>query len=922
MTSHQKPQQQQQQGGVADYFTVLGIGNEFQYYTSKPEQQQNVESTQQQEEEDEEYFWMERFYREITSVGIVTVMTSSTCERLDLATSSNDSSSDSYHPSQSYPIHTANKNDDNDNNETSSMEQRKENIRPNELDGYTIVWETLPAGKEDDANYNNHDQYYDHANDGSFCQYSTSINPNESSADDGQVNSITGTAGWNEGQVYSANLHSTFGLRSSFQQQSQQQSQQGSSEHRRFRHFLGQKVAPIVLLGTSSAAQHHQQKQYQKEQQQFHIAYRRRSPEESNQAAIAECQLHYVRIHTSTIIPPQATTTTPETTTKRTHGFVTGASIAAAAAASRTLSPKLTKKHFFPSSDTKKVPLCEFLSLPEGYQSWVIPTPYQNLHIPTSTTTSEQHQEEIRAQQRMQHTHLFFQQQQQRHSSISNTVGSPSSQHSNMGIETLIDSHAYLHPNNDITNIYVPKLIDHPSILYNNNDYDTTNFDYVPILAIRYQNITEEERFHEDPAMTDINISFLDDTGKSIFPSNDDDDDDDIDIFDDQNKNDNDEEKGWLSKTKWSTSGIFYHSRHPDIVTRPFESHHLIHEDAITHHPSTSMSMSMSMSMEDHHSAQLYQQQSLVSATSSSSHQHFLGYPIIIYRKNKPHGLADIPFSTSVLDRFPQKNYKGLPLPEEELPMFCYPTGCRLHRALYQDAPVTQCYGFVVKNERGDSIYGTYDIIFINKILYQYAFFHILPNIIFCPCFRFQNIHNVVSCVSFMEPLTQAKIEKLNQLSTKRRRTSLPHRFFCERRDNKLDDDYDDMFLTGFDEMTTFENKTICLVGRYPFWTAFRRFLSHLHILSGSTSDLPLERWISHLLLSVPLPKPGESCIMIPLSTLAAGPMILSNPPVKDFPLIDLPFQRLLTCLDAPTIVTIVLGFLALEKKVKCHHHL
>ena len=76
--------------------------------------------------------------------------------------------------------------------------------------------------------------------------------------------------------------------------------------------------------------------------------------------------------------------------------FPVSPSIAAVAAASRTLIPKLTKKHFFSSSDTKKVPLCEFLSLPEGYQTWIMPTPYQNLHMPTSTTTSEKYEEEIR----------------------------------------------------------------------------------------------------------------------------------------------------------------------------------------------------------------------------------------------------------------------------------------------------------------------------------------------------------------------------------------------------------------------------------------------------------------------------------------------------------------------------------------------
>ncbi len=80
--------------------------------------------------------------------------------------------------------------------------------------------------------------------------------------------------------------------------------------------------------------------------------------------------------------------------------------------------------------------------------------------------------------------------------------------------------------------------------------------------------------------------------------------------------------------------------------------------------------------------------------------------PSIIFRRNLPRGFADTPFATGVLDRFPKKDYKGVPLPEEELPMFCYPTGCRLFRARYQDAPLAEYYGFVVKNERGDNIHG------------------------------------------------------------------------------------------------------------------------------------------------------------------------------------------------------------------------
>lgn len=85
-----------------------------------------------------------------------------------------------------------------------------------------------------------------------------------------------------------------------------------------------------------------------------------------------------------------------------------------------------------------------------------------------------------------------------------------------------------------------------------------------------------------------------------------------------------------------------------------------------------------------------------------------LGSPILITKRNLPMGFADTPFATSVMDRFPEKNYKGLPLPEEELPMFCYPTGCRLERAVFRDAPLPSSYGFVVKNERGDSLYGKF----------------------------------------------------------------------------------------------------------------------------------------------------------------------------------------------------------------------
>jgi hypothetical protein len=170
-----------------------------------------------------------------------------------------------------------------------------------------------------------------------------------------------------------------------------------------------------------------------------------------------------------------------------------------------------------------------------------------------------------------------------------------------------------------------------------------------------------------------------------------------------------------------------------------------------------------------------------------------------------------------------------------------------------------------------------------------------------------------------MEPLTKRRREQLDRLSRKRRETSLAHRAYCEKKllaeRSGCDNVFGDDVIVGFDDIVTFENKTICLLGRYPYWTQFMRFLTHLHLLSGSVSDIPLERNISHLLLSVPMPKPGGQCVLVPFSTMNE-PMALVLPPLKDLPLVDLSYARLFGALDVPTVVTIVLGFLCLERKV------
>ena len=134
--------------------------------------------------------------------------------------------------------------------------------------------------------------------------------------------------------------------------------------------------------------------------------------------------------------------------------------------------------------------------------------------------------------------------------------------------------------------------------------------------------LSDEERYHEDPGVVDIAITFCDSGGNAVLPEEEDDDEE-------------DEGDGFCltDKSKWTRASFSKTIRNERSRPRPAQP---------------------------------------------------LGTPMVLVKRNVPIGFADAAFATSVLDRFPLKNYKDLPLPEEELPMFCYPTGCRLYQSSLQ----------------------------------------------------------------------------------------------------------------------------------------------------------------------------------------------------------------------------------------------
>ncbi len=466
----------------------------------------------------------------------------------------------------------------------------------------------------------------------------------------------------------------------------------------------------------------------------------------------------------------------------------------------------------FPPTDKELqlVNVRDYISLPDGFEEWVIPHEYQWIRDPHS----------IAATPRSQAPTAVFFASRHRTNADDQSVSSSGTPTSGSGFEVVTSIDDSGGHGSDSTFLF-PQVLKDDQVRG-----DDRHYFYIPAFAIRRQRTGDEERYHEDAAIVDLAVTFLDQNGP-VMP---------------HDTEDEDEEDGTfqpLGKSDWLPVG-------QDVGD------------------TTSKSL-----------------------LDDSLHRPGLGSVSLLARKNIAFGFADIAFATRVLGRFPPQNYKNLPLPEEELPMFCYPTGCRLHRAKLSDEPVPQYYGFVVKNERGDSIY--------------------------------------VSCVSFMEPLTPEKESQLDEMSSQRAMYSLSHKQFCENRGisigkgeaarRHLRAPENNLLLTSFDDMITFENKTICLVSRFPFWTAFRKFLLNMHLLAGTASDLPLERLISHLLLTVPLPRPGGPSVVVPLTALSE-PMILFRPPEKDFPVVDLPYHRLFACLEIKTVAMIVLSLLALERKL------
>uniref|UniRef100_A0A672NZX6 C-myc promoter-binding protein-like n=1 Tax=Sinocyclocheilus grahami TaxID=75366 RepID=A0A672NZX6_SINGR len=214
-------------------------------------------------------------------------------------------------------------------------------------------------------------------------------------------------------------------------------------------------------------------------------------------------------------------------------------------------------------------------------------------------------------------------------------------------------------------------------------------------------------------------------------------------------------------------------------------------------------------------------------------------------------------FKAGLLSRYPEEDYESFPLPES-VPLFCLPMGasieCWPSHTKYS-LPVFST--FVLTGASGEKVYG--------------------------------------AAIQFYEPYPEEHL-------TDKQRSQLGLQANGLRPDGS---------------MTVHTNKSICLLSHWPFFDAFRSFLTFLYRYSISgPHTLPIEKHISHFMHKVPFPSSQRPRILVQLSPHDS--LMLSQPVSSPLPLSGGRISTLLLNLGPKNAVTLLV-LAVTEHKILVH---
>ena len=102
-----------------------------------------------------------------------------------------------------------------------------------------------------------------------------------------------------------------------------------------------------------------------------------------------------------------------------------------------------------------------------------------------------------------------------------------------------------------------------------------------------------------------------------------------------------------------------------------------------------------------------------------------------------------------------------------------------------------------------------------------------------------------------------------------------------------------------------YRTKCIAILSHYPFFQSFKKALKLLYrIALGGQSIVPLERYISNLVLSVPLPSPGTN-VVLDWGLGDSNAIVFRRPEREDLPMLGVSFLPLFHMLSLPSIVSV-----------------
>ncbi|XP_062247438.1 C-myc promoter-binding protein-like isoform X2 [Platichthys flesus] len=232
-----------------------------------------------------------------------------------------------------------------------------------------------------------------------------------------------------------------------------------------------------------------------------------------------------------------------------------------------------------------------------------------------------------------------------------------------------------------------------------------------------------------------------------------------------------------------------------------------------------------------------------------------------------------IAYKAGLFSRYPEEDYESFPLPES-VPLFCLPMGATIEcwpaKTKYS-LPVFST--FVLTGASGEKVYGA-----------AIQFYEPFPE----ECLSDQQLSQL-GLLSLDPP--EPSSASPNPAASPSGHTTDPR--------------------------LVHTNKCICLLSHWPFFDAFRKFLTFLYRYSISGPHaLPIEKHISHFMHKVPFPSSQRPRILVQLSPHDS--LMLSQPVSSPLPLSGGRFSTLLQNLGPENAITLLV-FAVTEHKILVH---